>query len=153
MTHHRYLRVGGTGKSGKKKTTMNEKLSEIERCFSVIGFKRAEVESIYKILSAILHLGDIKIEADSTQEHMSEVASISKNDEVLKFGEPACKLLTEIAMSSNSHRSCTGHSHSTLRPALCSCHADDSQSKGSAEGLDDHHCDDTGRDYPKANDN
>ena len=66
---------------------MNEKLSEIERCFSVIGFKRAEVESIYKILSAVLHLGDIKIEADSTREHMSEVASISKNDEILKFGE------------------------------------------------------------------
>ena len=87
MTHCRYLRVGGTGKSGKKKTTMNEKLSEIERCFSVIGFKRAEVESIYKILSAVLHLGDIKIEADSTREHMSEVASISKNDEILKFGE------------------------------------------------------------------
>ena len=85
----RYLRVGGTGKSGKKKTTMNEKLSEIERCFSVIGFKRAEVESIYKILSAILHLGDIRIEADSTREHMSEVASISKNDEILKFGEVA----------------------------------------------------------------
>lgn len=73
---------------------MNEKLSEIERCFSVIGFKRAEVESSYKILSAILHLGDIKIEADSTQEHMNEVASISKNDEVLKFGESACKLRT-----------------------------------------------------------
>lgn len=73
---------------------MNEKLSEIEKCFSVIGFKRAEVESIYKILSAILHLGDIKIEADITQEHMNEVASISKNDEVLKFGESACKLRT-----------------------------------------------------------
>lgn len=147
MTLYRYLRVGGTGKSGKKKTTMNEKLSEIERCFSVIGFKRAEVESIYKILSAILHLGDIRIEADSTREHMSEVASISKNDEILKFGEVASNGDTQMMAMLAIHPT-------VLWPysILCSCDTDDSQSKRSTESLDDNHCDGTRRNYPKAND-
>ena len=86
VRQHRYLRVGGTGKSGKKKTFLNDRMQGIEQSFSIIGFKRQEVESIYKILSAILHLGDVKIEEDYTQQYLTDAAKIFKNDDVLKFG-------------------------------------------------------------------
>ena len=45
-----------------------------------------EVESMYNILAAILHIGDIKLEADVSEPHAGESTRIS-NMEVLTYGE------------------------------------------------------------------
>ena len=94
--------MGGTGKSGKKNLLMNQKLREIEQCLTTIGFKRHEIENIYKILSAVLHLGDIKIEADTHEAHISEAACISRNDEVLKFGMIKSCIISHMYVLTNA---------------------------------------------------
>lgn len=45
-----------------------------------------EVESMYNILAAILHIGDIKLEADMSVPHAGETTYVS-NMEVLTYGE------------------------------------------------------------------
>lgn len=45
-----------------------------------------EVESMYNILAAILHIGDIKLEADVSVPHAGESTYIP-NMEVLTYGE------------------------------------------------------------------
>lgn len=57
----------------------------INQCNLCPYLYQQEVESMYSILAAILHIGDIKLEADSSVAYAGEGTYVS-NMEVLTYG-------------------------------------------------------------------
>ncbi|CAN8028867.1 unnamed protein product [Ixodes persulcatus] len=58
---HRYLQGAA---SDKETASANvDKLNNIKQGFQLLGFRTAETETIYRILAAIIHLGDIEVRA------------------------------------------------------------------------------------------
>eukprot|EP00795_Rhopilema_esculentum_P013516 gene13516-4397_t len=63
---------------------MQEHFLAIQKCFDIIGFSQEEVQSLYCILAAVIHLGDIEIVADDSMSmtHHGERGSV-QNTEIL----------------------------------------------------------------------
>ena len=72
---HRYMRIGGTKIDSSKQFTVNSlHFNNIRHSLDVIGFTPREKTSIYSIIAAILHMGDIQIEIDmSSYEESSHI--------------------------------------------------------------------------------
>ncbi|KYO41301.1 unconventional myosin-XVI isoform D [Alligator mississippiensis] len=64
LSAHRYLNQSGSEEISVTVNTQNrEKLSILKQALSALGFNNLEVENLFVILSAILHLGDIRFTA------------------------------------------------------------------------------------------
>lgn len=91
QNEHRYLRVLGTKpEKGKIKSINTSHFEQIRHALDVIGFTPNEKLSMYSIVSAILHMGDIQIEIDvrslNNQSHISESTLVSNRDIAKKAG-------------------------------------------------------------------
>ncbi|XP_051782257.1 unconventional myosin-XVI isoform X2 [Erpetoichthys calabaricus] len=61
---HRYLSQSAFGETSDGATSPNrEKFTALKQAFKVLGFNSLEIENLFLILSAILHLGDIRFTA------------------------------------------------------------------------------------------
>ncbi|XP_019380888.1 PREDICTED: unconventional myosin-XVI [Gavialis gangeticus] len=64
LSAHRYLNQAGSEETSVTVNTQNrDKLSILKQALSALGFNNLEVENLFVILSAILHLGDIRFTA------------------------------------------------------------------------------------------
>ena len=62
---HRYIRIGGTIVDNPKQFTVNSlNFNNIRHSLDIIGFTPREKTSLYSIIAAILHMGDVQIEID-----------------------------------------------------------------------------------------
>ncbi|KAI6652104.1 Myosin-IIIb [Oopsacas minuta] len=86
---HRYMRIGGTIVEYPKQYTVNSlNFNNIRHSLDIIGFTPREKTSIYSIIAAILHMGDIQIEIDMSSydvtSHIVESTLVANPDEAKK---------------------------------------------------------------------
>lgn len=69
--HHKYLRET----SNTVKANL-EKWKQLKSCFKVLGFKEEEVDSVYRVLAAVLNLGDIEFGEMVTNDNTDNKARV-----------------------------------------------------------------------------
>lgn len=62
--HHRYL----TDHSQTSQTHI-DKFQQLKTGFKVLGFQDSEIDTVYRVLAAILHLGDIEFAEVATEDN------------------------------------------------------------------------------------
>lgn len=69
--HHKYLReTANTSKANQ------EKWKQLKSCFKVLGFKEEEVDSVYRVLAAVLNLGDVEFGEVATNDNTDNKARV-----------------------------------------------------------------------------
>ena len=86
---HRYMRIGGTIVENPKQYTVNSlNFNNIRHSLDIIGFTPREKTSLYSIIAAILHMGDVQIEIDMSsydaKSHIVESTLVANPGEAKK---------------------------------------------------------------------
>uniref|UniRef100_A0A8D0GKP1 Myosin XVI n=1 Tax=Sphenodon punctatus TaxID=8508 RepID=A0A8D0GKP1_SPHPU len=101
LSAHRYLNQTGLEETSLTMTTQNrEKLAALKQALSALGFNNLEVENLFVILSAILHLGDIRFTAltDAETAFVSDLQLLEQVAEMLQVSsdELVSALTTDV---------------------------------------------------------
>jgi len=86
---------------------MQEKFMIVQKCFDVIGFSQEEVQSLYCILAAVIHLGDIEIISDDSLTHHGERGCIKRTDTINTVASLLCVDTDDLSNALTSTSSVT----------------------------------------------
>lgn len=73
---HRYLMTTGSEASQQQQQAHIDKFQQLKAGFKVLGFQDEDVDIVYKVLAAILHLGDIQFEEVATEDNTDNKSSV-----------------------------------------------------------------------------
>ena len=76
---HRYL-----ADNADTSQTHIDKFQQLKAGFKVLGFQEAEVDTVYSVLAAILHLGDIEFVEILSEDNTDNKSAVVDNEPVLR---------------------------------------------------------------------
>lgn len=77
--NHRYL-----SDNVNNSQTHIDKFQQLKAGFKVLGFQEAEVDAVYSVLAAILHLGDIEFNEILSEDNTDNKSAVVDNEPVLR---------------------------------------------------------------------
>ena len=85
-TSHRYLTLPAEPTRASERRQNAERFRQVQRGFHQLGFASDELDSIYKMLAAVLHLGDVELAADADATPHNSDGSRASNPSQIQIG-------------------------------------------------------------------